>query len=457
MFQKTRVMGTVLSAVLMAATPAVADRFAHVVVPSDGSGEEGAIRMSRALLGAGYVSNRHTMPVSGQLRLTAARSELGLVYVAGPVTDMQAREIHAAASRLARTGTANLLLVFEQCEPDLRGEHEDATLTADPRVVLIHAGSEPDCAPGGLADDLISALDAVGEPFRDIFPASDGSGVMIGELDLPLVAGQAKLAPAPVVIGGGSGNGVIVASSIRPVGSSREMTGTAISGGGARLVPAAISSGQRSGGLRIGPALSALLEARETPEGLPRPSIIVGVIRRDNEAAENDAVAEGALPGAALAVDTFDARERMRNADPDGFAGLVETGAFDPEPGTEAVVLQTALQRMGCYRLAIDGDWGNGSRNAVDLYYRMRGDTPPTREASVDLFRDVILREDVDCPAPVIARDTPQRQTTTRTSSRQTAGSQRQVAPRRADPPAPARSEPSSGQRLNPTLGGVFR
>lgn len=175
--------------------------------------------------------------------------------------------------------------------------------------------------------------------------------------------------------------------------------------------------------------------------GMPRPSIIVGLIRAPEPEPEPD------LPQ--IAFDDVPAREALRTDDPALFQTLVEAGGLDPPPESLVIALQTELQRSGCYTAAVDGDWGNGSRRAVDRFAETAGLTPVTRDAEIGLYRQLLLAGEVECPAPV-------------------AETARATAPRPVDPaPAPARSAPApapapdpappSGGLSNSALGGVFR
>ena len=121
-------------------------------------------------------------------------------------------------------------------------------------------------------------------------------------------------------------------------------------------------------------------------------------------------------------------------------------------PEVLASALQTELQRSGCYTAAVDGDWGNGSRRAVDRFAEAASVTPITREAEPGLYRQILLAGPVQCPVPV-AEPAPARTATPRAADPAPAPA------RTAEPalaPAPQPSQPSGGLS-NSALGGVFR
>lgn len=63
--------------------------------------------------------------------------------------------------------------------------------------------------------------------------------------------------------------------------------------------------------------------------------------------------------------------------------------------------LQTELRRLGCYRLTVDGDWGPGSRNALQQYVRQTREEIDGLEPSVDTLKKTLLRSGRVCRAPV--------------------------------------------------------
>ncbi|PTW46571.1 hypothetical protein [Rhodovulum kholense] len=165
------------------------------------------------------------------------------------------------------------------------------------------------------------------------------------------------------------------------------------------------------------------LAALPRAEGLPEPSVIVGLLNPGTED----------LP----VWSDLATRTRLRQDDPEGFARLVAAGALDPPEDALPRAIQTELARMNCYRGGIDGLWGEGSRAAVARYFAERGLGPAPDAPSPGLFRRIVAAEDVACPAPPAP-------TTARAQ-----------APRRQTAPEPS-GGPAPPIRLSPALG-VFR
>ncbi|ARC90737.1 peptidoglycan-binding protein [Rhodovulum sp. MB263] len=165
------------------------------------------------------------------------------------------------------------------------------------------------------------------------------------------------------------------------------------------------------------------LAALPRAEGLPEPSVIVGLIAPE---------ADDLPVWSDLAT-----RTRLRQDDPEAFARLVAAGALDPPEDALPRAIQTELARMNCYRGGIDGLWGEGSRAAVARYFAERGLGPAPGAPSPGLFRRIVAAEDVACPAPPAP------------AAARTATPRRQSAPEPSDGPPPQ-------IRLAPALG-VFR
>ncbi|MCU0910736.1 MAG: hypothetical protein MUE98_05135 [Rhodobacteraceae bacterium] len=212
----------------------------------------------------------------------------------------------------------------------------------------------------------------------------------------------------------------------------------------------------------VAPSL-AQIAAQPTAEGFPEPSIIVGLI--ETTAATFGTVDDTApeVTSNEIAFDNLDARRAFKAQDPELFAALVESGAFDPPDVQLARVLQEELARMGCYRAAIDGDWGNGSRAAVDRYFaELDGVEPVGRDPTVGLYRQIILRDDVACPEPepAVATTSEPRRTTTPTRTATTPRQQpaAQQPTRRTQQPAQQPAQQQQPRTLrNNSLGGVYR
>jgi hypothetical protein len=69
--------------------------------------------------------------------------------------------------------------------------------------------------------------------------------------------------------------------------------------------------------------------------------------------------------------------------------------------------VQTELRRLGCYRSAVDGDWGKGSIRALSDYYRNTKQATASTEPTVELLGDLFLRSGRICKQPVVVKKKP--------------------------------------------------
>ena len=178
--------------------------------------------------------------------------------------------------------------------------------------------------------------------------------------------------------------------------------------------------------------------------GLPQPSIILG---------EEETLASLVVPDvpAVQQLDYTDiaAREALKASDAGGYADLIQAGAYDPAPDQLAFAVQTELARMNCYTRTIDGDWGNGSRRALQLYFDTLKVAATTQEPTVEVFRQLLTDDAVACPdvvapAPAPVAAAPR---TPRTQSAPAAAA-----------PAPAPAPVETGRRIRQNNGtGAFR
>ena len=185
--------------------------------------------------------------------------------------------------------------------------------------------------------------------------------------------------------------------------------------------------------------------------GLPTPSIIVGNLNPE-DSFQNPTELGGAIAGSDLGIVDYQARRKMRTDDPALFEKLLTNGAFDPPPETLTGAIQTELARMKCYSARVDGIWGNGSRLAVDRYAKQIGAAVPSREPVIELYHQLLRKDDAICP---VIRTAAQR---TPTTTRRSTGGTATARPR--TPRAPAQTAPKTGGRtINRTLNpaGVFR
>ena len=365
-------------------------------------------------------------------------------------------------ARLAATGTREAVLLIEDCaggdgmagrlrQPELpAGLMVYMAATAGPsgtcperadRLTDRLAGSDADTLQGRLTGLWTGA--ATLDPLAitpgttpDAAPTAAGAALVeVVESDVIRIAPVtvATIAPTEVIAG------TVLDPAPEPDDPTTPTSASAVPAAEPAAVPAAEPAVFR-------PLRDEDMLALPVAAGMPQPSIIVGIIRPDPPEPE----AAPDLPQ--IAYDDLAAREALRQDDPALFRTLVESGALDPPPESVVIALQTELQRSGCYTAAIDGQWGNGSRRAVDRFAEAAGLTPVTRDPDATLFRQMLLAGPVECPAPV-AEAAPARSTAPRAADPAPAPS-----PARAPEPAPA-PQPSapSGGLSNSALGGVFR
>ena len=210
----------------------------------------------------------------------------------------------------------------------------------------------------------------------------------------------------------------------------------------------------QNGVVLLAPGPGQDLDARPTAAGLPEPSIIVGIIRREEEAFETVEPEDGGtLAGEGIDGADPAVRIALKAEDPALFAELLNSGVFDPPEDELAAQIQVELARMNCYTAGIDGIWGGGSRGAVARYTETASVAVPTQEPAISLFRAIVGGPDVRCPA-IVAAPTPAPQP------------QRNTTPRPAAPtpvvqpqqPPPTQPPQGGGRRINPASGtGIFR
>jgi hypothetical protein len=214
-----------------------------------------------------------------------------------------------------------------------------------------------------------------------------------------------------------------------------------------------------------GEALATLAAAPATPRptgprpvpgagGLPQPSIILG----EQETLASLAVPDvpETPPAQQLDYTDIEARKALKASDATGYAELIQSGAYDPPPEQLAVAVQTELARMNCYTRSIDGDWGNGSRRALQLYFDTLKVAATTQEPTVEVFRQLLTEDEVACPDVVAPAPAP---APAAAAPRTTQRTQRTQAPAAAAPaPAPAPAPAETGRRIRQNNGtGAFR
>ncbi len=370
-------------------------------------------------------------------------------YFAGPLeggmqVDGRKFEISSGIARLQSAGLKHVLLMFENCAgdaqtaaplPEIGEGASDLSV-----VVLASAGAAQACPPAG--ERLSDTLKQVGKAEALMVPEL-ASYVQQGELDdLP---DQPRPQTDVIASTPARRDQVLITDVVRVIPASAPAGLTPVS------VPAVSAQRrpERSDAsapvVIFSPVSNPQLAALPQADGLPEPSIIVGLIEGADQ--NFDAALDPSdLSGNEISYDNVEARLRLMRQDPDLYAGLLASGAFDP-PGPLLVrALQQELARMGCYTSRVDGAWGPGSQRAVVRYYDEAGVQVPTQAAEVSLYRDIIGREDVTCTAPVAAAPQPRRNTSPAPTTRRPAA--QPTAPR-----APAQTQIAPGA----ALGGVFR
>lgn len=110
------------------------------------------------------------------------------------------------------------------------------------------------------------------------------------------------------------------------------------------------------------------------------------------------------------------------------------TAGNQPVPEDLPRAVQTELKRIGCYAGGVDGDWGNGSRRAMERFYTAKklekGEVEPTEV----VWRSLLTEAEGTCkPEPAAAKKTTTKKSTTTKSTTTT---------KKAAEPAP---KPSGG------------
>lgn len=90
------------------------------------------------------------------------------------------------------------------------------------------------------------------------------------------------------------------------------------------------------------------------------------------------------VTGRLVTPDTAEGREILAAIDP----RLIEGDRpVEIAEGDLARAVQSELQRVGCYQMTVDGNWGKGSRTALTSYYLAKRVVPTTLEPTADLYK----------------------------------------------------------------------
>lgn len=104
------------------------------------------------------------------------------------------------------------------------------------------------------------------------------------------------------------------------------------------------------------------------------------------------------VTGRLVTPETAEGREILAAIDP----RLVEDDTpVEIAPGDLARAVQSELQRVGCYQMTVDGNWGKGSRTALTSYYLAKRVVPTTLEPTADLYKTLSEESKVVCETRV--------------------------------------------------------
>ena len=135
--------------------------------------------------------------------------------------------------------------------------------------------------------------------------------------------------------------------------------------------------------------------------------LVVGQSLRSVDLSAGSPAASGA-PTQLASLNAEEAVGAARKSVVTGLSTLIvgtSAGDAQDEKATDlARSIQTELRRLGCYRMAVDGDWGKGSVRALTDYYRNTRQAAAGTEPSVELLGDLFLRSGRICKQPVVVR-----------------------------------------------------
>lgn len=309
-----------------------------------------------------------------------------------------------------------------------------------PETVLLALPAEPGtpCRSGALSAMLSEAASQRQRRLDDALSQRGAWVVPGGEFRIGL-----ENVPAAATVAVVTGDTLVVTRPVSPVATGAvRLTGVtpvAATVGetieAAPQVPQTSPSGRTDQVVVFNAQRSPERAARDTRPGYPAPSIIVGYI--------TPAEPEDPLAGVDIAFDDLAARRALRAENPELFQLALDSGRLDPPAELMAAAIQSELARMQCYTSTVDGIWGNGSRGAVSRYLSQAGGPSVPAEPVAALFRQLVLKDDVVCPAPVVTTQRPAAQPTTR------------PAQPAAAPPPPAAAPSGGGRTIDPSAGGV--
>jgi hypothetical protein len=503
------------------AGPALAEGRVALIVASTAAGvPEKAVRgdaldLSESLFGMGFTVTRLENPTAAQVDAAIAgmpKTGTALFYFAGPAVVEEGENIllsgtdrvplDAAVQRMTMTGRAQTLVMLDTCH----GAGAGLAMPDDGANLFMTLPNAPgvDCvadAPS-LAMQLLEKVEAPGVPLAELFPATempaaiDGQPAILGpglwvrsSLTVPFILREAtpatqlsaadyrmlenlpederanllalwQAAGIAVDIDRPAGGTVSVVQDQTVVSPVQPIVETASIIAPVAAVISPIVAGSEVQGedlaiLTAAPARSNAARPVPGAGGLPKPSVILGdaptLVALETPTPETP-------PTQLLDYTDLTARAAVKTADPAEYDRLILAGSYDPPPDQLPVAVQTELKRMGCYRGGIDGQWGPGSRRALQLYFDTRQAATATQEPTIEVFHALLQKDDVECPAPAVVEAAPAATTrnTTRTTTQAAPVTRRQPA---AAAPAPAAPAPATtGRRIRQNTGtGAFR
>ncbi len=261
-----------------------------------------------------------------------------------------------------------------------------------------------------------------------------GSAAASGTADAtaPLALAETATAPGPAAVAPAAG--AAPADTVAALGAAQppatatgtgaaDAPGPAAGAGGPSEPPVVVASVETAPALPAGtaagvqtataPLPEALAAALPRPESLPAlglpvlgaepagpPVRLAALTWATRGILELNAVGDDRtrLPGAEVLPDSDANRALLAAIDPALVGG---EGAPAADPRTLARDVQGELARLGCYRMAVDGNWGKGSRTALTSYFLARRSVPDSLEPSPALLDQLRRDTQVVCEVQV--------------------------------------------------------
>ncbi|SIN84779.1 caspase family protein [Vannielia litorea] len=331
---------------------------------------------------------------------------------------------------LAALGNSGTNIVIEDVEEEVE-EIVEAVAIVD--IVDVPDENTPTETPGKATGDTVVASNEA-----DTATGADSAVVVIGGDQAPerVAAGGETETADPTgdattvvasneaqrtegTVGAERVTGTEVAGAERVTGS--EVTGTEVAG--AERVTGTEVTGAESTGTDVAAAVPADPNGSRTkvigPDGEEREAVILA----------------GLAPTRSLEPSTAEPRSRVVGQEIERDSEEARAAGVAPEApkltGKDlAMAVQTELSRLGCYRMAIDGDWGKGSRVSLFRYYAARAIATDQLEPTNSLLRRLEADDEVACKA--VQQVASKKASQAITQVRKAAATKRQAAPTKA-------------------------